>query len=96
MRARKRYAWNEKVPFHSLALREELARGKDDAQMREGQEQDIRFTKSSRRITTFSFSQRTLLVQSVDEEPLSGNQGPGEEIDKRCTAHRETNRLDIR
>ena len=36
--------------------------------MSEGQVQDIRFTKSSRRITTFSFSQQTLLVQSVDEE----------------------------
>jgi DNA-binding SARP family transcriptional activator len=46
-------------------------------QTSEGQEQDIRFTKGSRRITTFSFSRRTLLVQSVDEEPLSGNQGAG-------------------
>src|SRR6266487_2220015 len=45
--------------------------------MSEGQEQDIRFKKSSRRITIFSFSQRTLLVQSVDEEPLSDHRGVG-------------------
>jgi hypothetical protein len=43
--------------------------------MSEGQVQDIPFTKSSRRITTFSFSRPTLLVQLVDERSLNGNQG---------------------
>ena len=42
--------------------------------MSEGQVQDIRFTKSSRRITTFSFSQRGFLVQLVVEGPLNDNQ----------------------
>ena len=45
--------------------------------MSEGQEQEIRFTKGSRKITVFSFSRRTLLVQSVDEEPLSDHRGVG-------------------
>jgi hypothetical protein len=52
----------EVAPFRSLGVQEEKASDRKKLHTREGREQEIRFTNSSRRITTSSFRRQTVLL----------------------------------
>jgi hypothetical protein len=52
----------EVAPFRSLEVREEKASDRKKLHTRKGREQEIRFTNSSRRITTSSFRRQTVLL----------------------------------
>ncbi len=52
----------EVAPFRSLGVQEEKASDRKKLHTREGLKQEIRFTNSSRRITTSSFRRQTVLL----------------------------------
>src|SRR6266849_2302000 len=52
----------EVAPFRSLEVQEEKASDRKKLHTREGRKQEIRFTNSSRRITTSSFRRQTVLL----------------------------------
>jgi hypothetical protein len=52
----------EVASFRSLRVQEEKASDRKKLHTREGRDQKIRFTNSSRRITTSSFRRQTILL----------------------------------